>query len=90
MSNVRCGLFDPMTDKPLDWTEPVNPTLEGLQMRSDGLYISKDASPLTSEEERRAHFRYSQNIGASRPLSQRQGSRLTALGAAYGNDSTCN
>ena len=74
----------------LDWSTPVNPTLEGLQRRSDGLYISKDASPLTVEEERRAHFRNSQNTGASRPLSQRQSSHLTPLGAAYGNDSTCN
>lgn len=70
----------------LDWTKPVNPTLEGLQMRSDGLWIAKDASPLTNEEERRAHFRNSQNTGPSRPLSQRQGSRLTALGAACSGD----
>lgn len=70
----------------LDWLTPVNPTLEGLQRRSDGLYISKDASPLTVEEERRAHFRNSQNTGASRPLSQRQSSRLTALRAACSGD----
>lgn len=67
----------------LDWSTPVNPTLEGLQRRSDGLYISKDASPLTNEEERRAHFRDSQDTRSPRPLGERQSSRLTTLGALY-------